>query len=65
MCLASKAPAPLTPAPAPFVPLIDRAPAPTLNESSTTSTINQKRKGTKALRIDMAAPQGTSGLNIN
>jgi hypothetical protein len=57
--------APAAPAPAPFVPLIDKAPAPTINESSTTSTLTKKKKGTGSLRIDMAAPQGGSGLNIN
>lgn len=66
MCM-PKAPAPpKTPAPAPLVPVVDKAPAPVLNEAvKSDSATAKKKKGTSALRIDMVAPQGGSGLNIN
>lgn len=56
--------APEAPAPAPLVDMTQRPMAPKLNASAKEDQTAKKRKGTKALRIDMAAPQGGSGLNI-
>jgi hypothetical protein len=64
MCMKTPKP-PSAPAPAPFVPVVEKAPAPTLNDSAlNTDGTMKKKKGTSALRIDLAAPTGTSGLNI-
>jgi hypothetical protein len=51
---------------APQIAPIDKAMAPALAvATSATAGLKKKRAGTKALRIDMVAPQGGSGLNIN
>ncbi len=61
MCM--KTPKVPNPAPAPMVVPVERAAAPTISEAAGNAT-TRRRKGAGSLRIDLAAPQGGSGLNI-
>jgi len=64
MCMKTPKP-PAPPALPPLVPTVDKAPAPKLNEAAKVDNMGiRKKRGTKALRIDLTAPQGGSGLNI-
>lgn len=65
MCMPKAPKMPGPPAAAPMVAPIDKAMAPTLaGASSATTALMKKRNGTKALRVDLTAPQGGSGLQI-